>query len=367
MNTIWLKNGKIFRQTSDSVELVKNLPNKIYTIHQDMKGPYLAEYADSFHFGFKLYGMETQFIEYAIKTFENTTGNLGFLFNGLKGTGKTITAKLLASRMNLPIILVTENFDGLVEFISDICCPVVLLFDEFEKTFNKDSTAILSIMDGVYNSPYRRIFLLTTNKLYINENLLGRPSRIRYKKTFGNLQPEVIQEYLADNLKNKDYASDIMEFVDSLTISTIDILKTIVEEVNIHDTPVSSFKNFFNVETAKYSWNVHYRGIDEEDLPYDINNFKKEYSQVGTIIKNADGEEEVIELSDFNFCINKVNTSIHVATLQVGEEFGNFGTIIKPLDGDNVLVTETDYNRVYYIKVLNIENTPSLYRGRLAY
>lgn len=28
---------------------------------------------------------------------------------------------------------------------------------------------------------------------------------IRYKKTFGNLQPEVVQEYLDDNLKNKKY------------------------------------------------------------------------------------------------------------------------------------------------------------------
>lgn len=60
-------------------------------------------------------------------------------------------------------------------------------------------------MDGVFNSPYRRVFLLTTNNLYVNENLIGRPSRIRYKKTFGNLQPEVVQEYLDDNLKNKKY------------------------------------------------------------------------------------------------------------------------------------------------------------------
>lgn len=46
--------------------------------------------------------------------------------------------------------------------------------------------------------------LLTTNNLYVNENLIGRPSRIRYKKTFGNLQPEVVQEYLDDNLKEQE-------------------------------------------------------------------------------------------------------------------------------------------------------------------
>lgn len=37
------------------------------------------------------------------------------------------------------------------------------------KSFKKDynDTGILSIMDGVFNSPYRRVFLLTINNLYV--------------------------------------------------------------------------------------------------------------------------------------------------------------------------------------------------------
>ena len=64
-------------------------------------------------------------------------------------------------------------------------------------------------MDGVYNSKHRKIFLLTTNQLYINDNLIGRPSRIRYKKTFGNLSAETIKSYLGDNLIDKSKSNQI--------------------------------------------------------------------------------------------------------------------------------------------------------------
>ena len=65
----------------------------------------------------------------------------------------------------------------------------------------------------------------------INENMVGRPSRIRYVKEFGNLDLKVVNEYLDDALQVPEARQDLL---DSLTISTIDILKTIVNEVNIH-------------------------------------------------------------------------------------------------------------------------------------
>lgn len=197
---------------------------------------------------FKIYGLESKFIEHVMKTFNSTTRNLGMLFNGVKGTGKTVTAKIIANMMGLPIILVNSPYPGLANFIANISCPCVLLFDEFEKNFSKeegDDTMLLSIMDGVFNSPYRRVFILTTNELSINDNFIGRPSRIRYRKSFGNLQPEVVIEYLNDNLNDKSRVKEIIEFIDTLEISTIDILKCIVEEVNIHNCPISEFKHFF--------------------------------------------------------------------------------------------------------------------------
>lgn len=375
MNTpsvIWLKNGRILRQVDDNVTTVQELPKKVFNMGFDPNRNeiFLEEFADEFHFDFKIYGMESKLIDHVLCTYENTTSNLGMLFNGIKGTGKTVTAKIIANRTNLPVILVNAPFPGLAEFIAKIACPCVLFFDEFEKNFDtnrKDDVDLLSIMDGVFNSPYRRVFILTTNKLYVNENLLGRPSRIRYRKSFGNLSPEVIQEYLDDNLKNKEYAPKILEFIDTLSISTIDILKAIVDEVNIHNTPISSFKSFLNVEQAKYSYSVEYKRLYDDDEDMKVEDFKKLYDKVSTKAKNSDDEEYTITKAHLGIYTRRINTSMSIELLQVGEDLGGYGRIVEPLNKDGIIVTESDYGEKYFFKVLNLESKPSLYRGGLEY
>ena len=167
---VWLKNGRFLRQVEDTTSIIPALPKKVFNMcfDPDRREIYLEEFADEFHFDFKIYGMESKLIEHVMRTFENTTSNLGMLFNGIKGTGKTITAKIIANRTNLPVILINAPFPGLAEFIAKIACPCVLFFDEFETNFDtnrKEDVDLLSIMDGVFNSPYRRVFILTTNKL----------------------------------------------------------------------------------------------------------------------------------------------------------------------------------------------------------
>lgn len=53
-----------------------------------MTGFYLSKIAESFTFDYKLYGLNQKFIDYVLRTYENTTGNLGVLLDGIKGTGK---------------------------------------------------------------------------------------------------------------------------------------------------------------------------------------------------------------------------------------------------------------------------------------
>lgn len=283
---------------------------------------------------------------------------------------KTVSAKIIANRLGLPVLLVNAPYSGLADFVAKIGCACTLFFDEFEKNFDtreKEDVELLSLMDGVYNSPYRRVFLLTTNRLHVNENLLGRPSRIRYRKSFGNLPSEVIKEYLDDNLINKELTTDIMEFVDTLSISTIDILKSIVEEVNIHNTPTSAFKGFFNVETAKYSYNVIVKWIYDSGSSYSMEDFKKDLARVGTVEKDEDGDETTISLGDVDLQRRKINSNQAVEYLLTGDEFGDYGQVADIMDHEGHISCEDEYGRKIYMKVLNIENKPSLYRGGLAY
>ena len=199
----------------------------------------LQKISDEFTFDFKMYDVGCGDMLEHIQDFWNneqtrkTQKNLGVIFNGIKGTGKTIAAKLLCNQIGLPVIIVSYPIAGMLEFIQNLDFECVVLIDEAEKTFkNNNDEVLLKLIDGVYNRK-RKLYILTTNKLYIDDNLIGRPGRIRYIKEFGNLSIEVVNAYLDDNLQKPECREDIRRLVDSLDISTIDILKSIVEEANV--------------------------------------------------------------------------------------------------------------------------------------
>ena len=263
--------------------------------------------------------------------------------------------------------MINAPYPGLADFISKINCACVLFFDEFEKNFDTSKghdLELLSIMDGVYNSPYRRIFLLTTNKLYINENFIGRPSRIRYKKSFGNLSTDVIMEYLDDCLEDKTKIQEVLEFIDSLSISTIDILKSVVEELNIHKCSIHDFRNFINVEQAKYQYlvkyHVYYPGAGDS-----VSMFKETLAKIGTKEKDEDGEEYILDEDDLDISSRSISCGTAADLLRIGDPFGGYGLVTYPIDLDGVLVTEDSDGRKWYFKILNLDSRPSLYRGGL--
>lgn len=228
MSKIWTCSGNTYTRITSGYGVENHLPVGVYNIH--LTGFHLERYADKFPH--KIYGLQREFIDHVTKTFRSTEGNLGIL---LTGTGKTVTAKELANQLNLPVIIVKDmddNNQSMIEFLSDIDGDCILFLDEFEKNFDEEDSTILQIMDGVYNS--RKVFLLTTNTLQVNENMIGRPSRIRYVKEFGNLDLGTVNEYLDDELKIPEARQNLLSFIDSLAISTIDILKAITSEVNIH-------------------------------------------------------------------------------------------------------------------------------------
>jgi SpoVK/Ycf46/Vps4 family AAA+-type ATPase len=131
-------------------------------------------------------------------------------------------------------------------------------------------------MSGTYTTSFRRMFILTTNRLWINENLLNRPGRIRYKKNFSDLTRAQIQEILEDCLAEKEFEEEIIEFMKPLKLITVDIVKSIVSEVNIHkESPEICCKDF-NLEFKEDTYSIislHGTGkqAKEELLVDDVN------------------------------------------------------------------------------------------------
>ena len=271
-NITWVKNGDKFTKAVGNVSALPALPKAIYTLDfNPFSGWSIQKFADKFEFNYKIYGIQEEFMDYAVKSWENTEGNLGILLNGLRGTGKTVTAKMLCNRLDLPTILVKnmgQQNQDMVEYIGGFNFDCILLIDEFEKEFPQDDSTILQLMDGVYTCGYRKFCLLTTNTLTVNENLLDRPTRIRYVRRFGNIDLKAVNEYLDDNLNDKSLKDELVAYIDTLTISTIDILKMITEEVNIHG--IEKFresKGYFNISVNDYTYRVITCFTDYERLP----------------------------------------------------------------------------------------------------
>lgn len=385
----WLQSNNTYKKVEGDFSTVKTVPVGIYNIGLSMSGWYLEKYADKFTFDYKMYGLQTEFCEHVLKTYKNTKGNFGIMLTGTKGTGKTVTAKILANDFNLPVIIVKDMGDSnqaMIEFLSGFNFDCVLFFDEFEKNFSDKDSTILQIMDGVYNSGYRKIFLLTTNEMSINENLVGRPSRIRYVRRFGNLPLKTVEEYLDDALEVPEARQELIDFIDTLTISTIDILKTIVNEVNIHGiNGLMRAKEFFNVSTLEYYYKC-YRGYCPDRILYDetarnkfnIKVFLRDTDHyinpiiapkfMGEKDENTWTDEERTKAQEYydyrHYTFGSISyvdcyTNCKFKNLKINDEF-NGEEIVAINPKQNVVVTHYDeYCYFYFIK--NPDAKPSLY------
>lgn len=391
MNTkiSWLKTNNTFRKVEGDFSTIDSVPIGIYNIGLSMSGWYLEKYADKFTFDYKMYGLQTEFCEHVLKTYKNTTGNFGIMLTGTKGTGKTVTAKTLANDFNLPVIIVKDmgdNNQSMIEFLSGFNFDCVLFFDEFEKNFSEKDSTILQIMDGVYNIGYRKIFLLTTNEMTINENLVGRPSRIRYVRRFGNLEMKTVEEYLDDALEVPEARQELIDFIDTLTISTIDILKTIVNEVNIHGmNGLMKAKEFFNVSTLEYHYTCirgycSERILFEEKLreQYNIKVFLRDVEHyrnpmvppafLGKVDEDSWSDEQREKAQEYydyrRFTFGSLgysycDTNCKFKNLKIGDEFD--GEEIVAIDTkQNIIITHYD-DYCYFYFVTNPTAKPSLY------
>lgn len=310
---IWNKYGKAFKKDTNC-EKHSILPLGVYTVIKTMEGYYLQRIFDNFEFNYKIYGVETDLIDRSLKTYQQTNANLGILLNGLKGTGKTVTAKQICNNLNQPVILITFNDGTVHEYVNNINQNLTILIDEYEKIFEED-VEMLTIMDGAINSEFKRVFILTTNSLRINDNLLQRPGRIRYVKTFQDLSPKIIEELIDDILINKKYKDEVFNFISNLQNITIDIAKSVIVEVNIHDELPEQFKSIFNVKqiTGKYDLTV----LNPDGKTYD-EQYISVFKSVITNFSNYSKEE--YEDRRFNLYVQNLGY-IYLGETHDGETF----------------------------------------------
>ena len=154
----WINEEGTFYQVSGDTRLLPCPGDGVFVVSESsnpmMTRIGLRRIADRFEFDFKIYELGAEpMIRLIKKTWESAPfiaggKNLGVIFNGIKGTGKTLSAKLLCNAIGLPVVIVQNDFKGLLPFLQSLNFECVVFIDEAEKTFKKgeDDDILLRLM-----------------------------------------------------------------------------------------------------------------------------------------------------------------------------------------------------------------------------
>lgn len=233
--------GNTFQIYGDSLKTYEQLPAGTYEVgFSKFSGFFLTAHTDLVVNEEKVYGCTEKKVQKVLHSFSKVDRNFGVILSGRKGIGKSLFARVLAVhalRAGIPLILVTAYYPGIANFLSSIEQEVIVLFDEFEKTFaSKDNDApqeeLLPMFDGLDGG--KKLFIVTCNEVHkLNSYLLNRPGRFHYHFILTNPNPDEIREYLTDKLEEQYHPliKKVVSFSAHADL-TYDILRAIAFELN---------------------------------------------------------------------------------------------------------------------------------------
>ena len=234
--------GDTFQIYGDALKTYDKLPLGTYEVcFHKMMGFFLTSHSDLVVNEEKIYGSSPAKVEKVLRGFQAVDRNFGVILSGRKGIGKSLFARQLAIRAknyDLPLIIVSAYYPGIADFISSIEQEVIVLFDEFEKTFADQEHCnpqedMLPLFDGIDNG--KKLFIITCNEVHkLNSYLINRPGRFHYHFILGNPNPDEIKEYMTDKL-NPEYHHLIKKLIGfSMNVDlTYDVLRAIAFELNM--------------------------------------------------------------------------------------------------------------------------------------
>lgn len=237
-----VNSGNTYTIYDNSIQLLTSLPAQTYLVNFNQNsGFFLTKYMD-IAVSEKMYGVHNAKLIKVMAAFDSFERNLGVILSGDKGIGKSSFAKLLAAecvRTGIPVIVVNTYIPGIAEYLASFDQAVMVLFDEFDKTFKASNNngmdaqaEMLTLFDGLAQG--KKMFVVTCNNLTgLNDFLVNRPGRFHYHFRFGYPTAEDIREYLSDKV-NKEFHSEINKVVSfSRKIDlNYDCLRAIAFELN---------------------------------------------------------------------------------------------------------------------------------------
>lgn len=173
------------------------------------------------------------FIDRVLKNFNSSDKNTtGVLLTGDKGTGKSVTAKVLAEKAKLPIIVINPDLEEkyLEEFFKEFDTPVCILFDEVDKNFSTQK--MLTFLDGMHKTAKKLVVMTANDEDGLSHFIKNRCSRIRYYRHYS--MKDDAREYaeLICDSKNIDNKEEVVDFIiNNIKYPSIDNISSFIDEV----------------------------------------------------------------------------------------------------------------------------------------
>ena len=301
-----INTGVQYEIYADDLKSYDKLPAGYYSVKfQQMRGFYLEKHNELIVLENKIYGQHMDKVEKIVKSFQQFQRNLGVILSGDKGIGKSMCCRLLGIRMveiQVPVIIVDSFIPGIGAFLEKIDQEVMVLFDEFDKTYGKTANAsdgedpqtyLLSIFDGV--SAGKKLFVITCNDINkLNGFLINRPGRFHYHLRFSYPTAENIKMYLEDKLEEQyyDQIENVIKFSKKVSLN-YDCLRAICFELNngIEFSNAILDLNILNVSDERYRVMIYFEDgtiyqkkneridmFDDEKKTIYLQNSKGEYA-----------------------------------------------------------------------------------------
>ena len=236
-----VESGKRYRIFNNAITTYDQLLPKTYRVDYDPETRIfsLLEAHDFEIPETKIYGQHLDKVKKVLNSMDKMNRNLGVILSGDKGIGKSLFSKCLglkARKKGIPVILVNEYHEGIANFLEEIEQTVMILFDEYDKTFDEKKhncqAEMLSLFDGV--SAGKKLFVITCNEIQsLSQYLINRPGRFHYHFRFLYPTADEIRDYMEDKLDKQYY--DEIENVIAFSVRmnlNYDCLRSIAFELN---------------------------------------------------------------------------------------------------------------------------------------